>query len=131
MFLDADSHDVFNIYLSTSVEYGKFGSIDLYQAVIDFRSVEGGHSVFYGTYRYVVFSQYGSALGIDYVFGDSVEHGLSVEVDTLYFVTVIFGSRQERDFDVEARMQTFALQGKATFQCLLFHFHISLLLGAL
>ena len=126
LLFNAYTSDVLDVYLCAAVENGKFRCVDLYEAVVDFRGIQGCHGVFDGADRNVVFAQHGTALGVRHIFGDSIDDGLAFEVGTLYFISVVFGSRQECDFNVEPRMQAFPTQGKAVFECLLFHLHISL-----
>ena len=77
--------------------------------------------MFNGRNARIALSQYGTALGIDYVLGNGVDDRLTLQVDSLNLITCILGCRVECNGQVQTCMQTFSEQRKAAFQCFLFH----------
>ena len=83
--------------------------------------------MFYCTATGFSSSQDGAACGFYHIFGYGVNNGTPVQVDSLYFISVVFGSRIECNGQIQTCMQSFAAQRKTSLQCFLFQ-HSSLFL---
>ena len=73
-----------------------------------------------GTFGFAL-AQHRSALCVDHILGDGVNHRLAFQVDTLDLVTRILRGGIKCHCEIQARMQSLAEQGETAFQCFLLH----------
>ena len=66
--------------------------------------------MFYGADAGLFFGEYCAACGFCYVLGNSIYDGLAGKVDTLYFVSVVFGCGVKGYCEVETCVQSFTEQ---------------------
>ena len=93
-----------------SVEDGKLGAVHLNETVVDAEGIECCQSVFHGRHSHFAFSQDGTSLGINHVFGNGVDDRHTFQVDTLNLVSGIFSSRVEGHGEAESGMQTLSAE---------------------
>ena len=110
---------VFHIENGRTVEYGEFGAVHLYEAVVDAHGVECGHGVLNGAASGFALRHHSAARGVNYILGNGLDDGFAFQVDALYLVAVILGGRIEGDRQVEARVQALAEERETSAQCLL------------
>ena len=72
----------------------------------------------------IALAQHGAPLSIDDILGNGFDDGLSLHVDALDLISSVLGSRIEGDGEVQSGMQAFSEEGKAAFECFLFHLEI-------
>ncbi len=96
-----------------AVENGNFRTIYLDEAVVDARSVEGGHCMFDCADSGCALAHYCAAHGGYDILGQSVDYGFALDVDTLELISVIFRSRAESGLQACSGVQAFALHAEA------------------
>ena len=112
---EAYAVNLLHIEAAAAVEDGKFGTIDLNEAVVDATSIEGGHGVFYrgdANIFVVGMCDYGAARGVDYIFGKGRDDGFAGEVNALNLQTGAGRGGKEGDREFEAGVKAFAAEGK-------------------
>lgn len=73
-------------------------------------------------------TEHGTALGVDNILCNGIDHRLTFKINTLNLVTRILGSWIKRDRQVKTCVQPLAEQGETAFQCFLFHMLIFVLI---
>ena len=62
--------------------------------------------MFKGAYRDVITTNHRTPLRIDHIFGQCIDYRLIFQIDSLYFVTMIYRCRVEGYHNMEAGMQS-------------------------
>ena len=108
--------------IGATVEDGDFGSISLDEAVVDSGSVQSRHEVFDGTHSDIPFLQDSTSLRVGHILRHTVDHWLSLEVQSFDFVSEIFRSWFNSSGKHQSRMESFSHDGETILQCqLLLH----------
>ena len=115
MFDGAYAFYLIDIILGASVQDGELRSVYLYQAVVNTQCIEGGHTMFHGTYFYSVLGEYGAAGGLGHIVCNGINGGLSFQIEALDLVSMIVRGRIESNGQVKSRMKTFSAKRKAVF----------------
>ena len=120
LFFDAHTLNLFHIHDGRTIENGEFGTVNLYETVVDTHSVECRKAMFYGGNAYIAIGKYSAALRVYHPFGQRIDDGLAFQINSLYLIASVFGCGIEGNRKAQSCMQAFATQGKAAFQCCLF-----------
>ena len=115
MFLNTNLLDFLNILDSASVEDRKFRTVDLYETVVDAKGIEGCHTMLNSRNAHLALAEHCATLGVDDILGNGIYYRHAFEVDTLYLITMIFGSRIESHSETQSCMQAFSAKRETAF----------------
>ena len=75
----------------------------------------------YGAHLDITLGNDGATLCADYIFGHRIDHGFAFKVDTLEFVTCVFGCREESSLNDSTGVEAFTADAERRFECYLLH----------
>ena len=93
-----------NIHCCRTVKNRKFRAIDLNDTVIYARGIKCSHTVFYGRNADISLCKNRSTLCVDHIFSYGINNRLTFYVNSLYFISGIFGCGIECNSKVQTRM---------------------------
>ena len=112
LFAQTDALEFAHIEHGAAVEDGKFRTVDFDQAVVHFPGIERSHSVLDRGDAAFGSAHDGAARGVDHVFGQRNDLGMSVQVDATNEIAVIFCGGMESDGEVKTGVQSLTGKGE-------------------
>jgi hypothetical protein len=106
--------DVLHIEFCRSVKDRHLGTINLHEAVVYSKGIEGCQGVLHGAATGIALGEYGATCRLDDVLSDGLDDGRIGKIYALNLISMVHGGGIECDGKIQTGMEAFALESEAT-----------------
>ena len=106
--------DFIDIKGCASIKNRELGAVDLYQAVVYTHSIKGRQAMLNRRHAHVALAEHSATLCVDDILSHSLYDGHTVQVYSLYFISMILRGRIERHREAQTCVKSFAAKRETT-----------------